>query len=637
MLSLVDNISTRESREGVQIFYFKKRFNTCFSLDKSASLEHPMRRLFYNFDNEPKRQRNISARRGDSEVIGMSSVFRVRTFVGVFITLLLAVHLSSVSAVADESSVAEDAPSTPLQSIASSQEGAQNETTDTAQGKSHGASTAPEGTAQPSESAGRGSSSTPNAIPNNSSSADNTGRESDSSAEQQQPVNPAQNANSGWVSKDGKKYYYDPTTHALRKGWLQLGNSRYYLDPTTGEMRTGVVRVGGKGYLLAPSGAMRTGWAKKGGTWYLAGPSGALRAGWAKDGGTWYYLDPQTFAMRTGWAKDGGTWYYMDPSGAMRTGWLKDGGTWYYMDPSGAMRTGVVKISGKTYVLDSSGALRTNCIVNLSKTARGIANSSGAVAYIGELIDGQLLLKSQYGKPVVGWKKINGSWFYASQKGVAQVGWKKIGGSWYYFDKSGLMLTGWQKTGGTWYYLNFNGSMRTGWLKQNGAWYYLDDNGAMATGWRKVNGTWYYFLKSGAMAGDGAMAGKAQGYSSNTGWMILVDTSNCTVGVFRGSRNNWSLDRSFACSPGAYSTPTVKGQFTVQSKGYSFGSGFTCYYYTQFYGNYLFHSVLYYQGTRNILDGRLGMHLSHGCVRLQIDNAKWIYNNIPRGTKVVVY
>ena len=357
MLSLVDNISTRESREGVQIFYFKKRFNTCFSLDKSASLEHPMRRLFYNFDNEPKRQRNISARRGDSEVIGMSSVFRVRTFVGVFITLLLAVHLSSVSAVADESSVAEDAPSTPLQSIASSQEGAQNETTDTAQGKSHGASTAPEGTAQSSESAGRGSSSTPNAIPNNSSSADNTGRKSDSSAEQQQPVNPAQNANSGWVSKDGKKYYYDPTTHALRKGWLQLGNSRYYLDPTTGEMRTGVVRVGGEGYLLAPSGAMRTGWAKEGGTWYLAGPSGALRAGWAKYGGAWYYLDPQTFAMRTGWAKDGALWYYMDPSGAMRTGWLKYGVTWYYLDASGAMRTGTSTIDGVRYTFNSDGSL----------------------------------------------------------------------------------------------------------------------------------------------------------------------------------------------------------------------------------------------------------------------------------------
>ena len=37
------------------------------------------------------------------------------------------------------------------------------------------------------------------------------------------------------------------------------------------------------------------------------------------------------------------------------------------------------------------------------------------------------------------------------------------------------------------------------------------------------------------------------------------------------------------------------------------------------------------------MDGRLGMNISAGCVRMQIDQAKWIYDNIPRGTKVVVY
>lgn len=77
---------------------------------------------------------------------------------------------------------------------------------------------------------------------------------------------------------------------------------------------------------------------------------------------------------------------------------------------------------------------------------------------------------------------------------------------------------------------------------------------------------------------------------------------------------------------------------TVQGKGKSFGSGYTCWYYTQFYGNYLFHSVLYKQGSMSvIIDGRLGINASHGCVRLNINNAKWIYDNIPRGTKVVVY
>ncbi|WP_418253284.1 L,D-transpeptidase [Gordonibacter urolithinfaciens] len=48
-------------------------------------------------------------------------------------------------------------------------------------------------------------------------------------------------------------------------------------------------------------------------------------------------------------------------------------------------------------------------------------------------------------------------------------------------------------------------------------------------------------------------------------------------------------------------------------------------------------TILYDQGTRNVQDGRLGMNLSHGCVRLAIENAKWIYDNIPSGTKVYVY
>jgi len=82
----------------------------------------------------------------------------------------------------------------------------------------------------------------------------------------------------------------------------------------------------------------------------------------------------------------------------------------------------------------------------------------------------------------------------------------------------------------------------------------------------------------------------------------------------------------------------VHGIFTVQEKGYSFVSyGSRCYYYTQFCGNYLFHSITYDPSTGAVQDARLGMQLSHGCVRLNTSNAKWIYDNIPRNTKVVVY
>ena len=133
------------------------------------------------------------------------------------------------------------------------------------------------------------------------------------------------------------------------------------------------------------------------------------------------------------------------------------------------------------------------------------------------------------------------------------------------------------------------------------------------------------------------MINKAQGYSSATKWLIMVDTKNNYLGIFTGKKGSWDLYNYWICSTGAAFTPTVLGQFTVTGKGYSFGAGYTCYYYTQFYGDYLIHSIKYYQGTFNVLDGRMGMNISQGCVRLPLERAKWIYNNIPYGTKVVTY
>ena len=43
--------------------------------------------------------------------------------------------------------------------------------------------------------------------------------------------------------------------------------------------------------------------------------------------------------------------------------------------------------------------------------------------------------------------------------------------------------------------------------------------------------------------------------------------------------------------------------------------GYKCWYYTQFKGNYLFHSIIY-NLDGSIRDGRLGMKLSDGCIRL---------------------
>ena len=130
----------------------------------------------------------------------------------------------------------------------------------------------------------------------------------------------------------------------------------------------------------------------------------------------------------------------------------------------------------------------------------------------------------------------------------------------------------------------------------------------------------------------------ANAYSSSSPYIIMVNRNTHKVGIFQGWSGNWTPVYYWDCTTGAPNTPTVSGVFRVGSKGYYFDSGSArCYWYTQFYGNYLFHSVLYSKYTGALQDGRLGMSLSHGCVRLDINNAKWIYENIPSGTTVVVY
>ena len=180
--------------------------------------------------------------------------------------------------------------------------------------------------------------------------------------------------------------------------------------------------------------------------------------------------------------------------------------------------------------------------------------------------------------------------------------------------------------------------MKTGWLNENGTWYWLSASGAMVTGWQYVDGGYYYFNASGAWDPYAdPMTQRAQGYYSATNWLIMIDTVNNEFGVYWGWQGNWKLQYHWSCSTGAWATPTVLGEYTVGIKGYVFGSGFSCYYYTQFYGDYLIHSGEYYQGTFVEMDNRQGVNISHGCVRLTLDRAKWVYDNIPYNTKVVTY
>jgi len=98
----------------------------------------------------------------------------------------------------------------------------------------------------------------------------------------------------------------------------------------------------------------------------------------------------------------------------------------------------------------------------------------------------------------------------------------------------------------------------------------------------------------------------------------------------------------FNASVGREGKKTVTGEFTIAYRwewlllvGRVQGM-----YSTQFYGNYLFHSVPYYSTQHNSIKtdeyNMLGIPRSSGCVRLSVADVKWIYDHCPWDTPVRV-
>ena len=121
------------------------------------------------------------------------------------------------------------------------------------------------------------------------------------------------------------------------------------------------------------------------------------------------------------------------------------------------------------------------------------------------------------------------------------------------------------------------------------------------------------------------------GLTSGTSYLILVSRSRHEVGVFRGSFNNWNCIKFWSCVTGAPSTPTITGEYrTTGFKRTNLSTDTRARWCTQINGGYFFHSIL-------ASNSELGNSQSHGCIRLAVENAKWIYDNIWQGTKVYIY
>lgn len=120
-------------------------------------------------------------------------------------------------------------------------------------------------------------------------------------------------------------------------------------------------------------------------------------------------------------------------------------------------------------------------------------------------------------------------------------------------------------------------------------------------------------------------------------YKIDVSISEQKVRVYYGE----TLVKEWIVSTGVNNC-TPLGNFTTKDKGVWFFSdkyqqgGM---WWISFLGDYLFHSVPM-DRNQNIIPEeaeKLGMPSSHGCIRLEVEHAKWLYDNIPRGTPVFIH
>ena len=198
---------------------------------------------------------------------------------------------------------------------------------------------------------------------------------------------------------------------------------------------------------------------------------------------------------------------------------------------------------------------------------------------------------------------------------------------------------------------------KSGWVREDGKVYYLDaatrkflrgvqtidgkkyifnnTTGAGFTGFR-TEGAWRRYYRNGELMDDISGLGVVSGPY----FIKVYKSANYLIVFAKDDSGNYNTPvRAMRASCG-YST--ILGTYYTPARyrwlrmvGYVWGQW--C---TQISGNYLFHSVPNYTYSNMDLEveeyNHLGETRSAGCVRLNCEDAKWIYDNCVLGTKVTI-
>lgn len=236
---------------------------------------------------------------------------------------------------------------------------------------------------------------------------------------------------SGWVEKDGIRYYRDFHAQPV-SGWLDIDTQRYYFHDD-GTVHTGWQDIGGQRYHFHPDGVMDTGWLTMDGETYYLGTNGAMHTGWQTLEGERFYFPEGK--MATGWQDIDGQRYHFHPDGVMAKGFTEIGGYFFHFEEDGTVTTGDAVIDGTQYLFLQNGAMFT------------------------------------------GWTDREDIRCYYLPDGALATGWQSIDGKWYFFADDGAMQTGWLTQGEYSYYLHPDGDAAVGPTEIDGATHYFSPRG----------------------------------------------------------------------------------------------------------------------------------------------------------------
>lgn len=130
-----------------------------------------------------------------------------------------------------------------------------------------------------------------------------------------------------------------------------------------------------------------------------------------------------------------------------------------------------------------------------------------------------------------------------------------------------------------------------------------------------------------------------------TMYKAMVSVKDQRVYIYQWTGTDYTaLAHTFKCSTGAPATPTITGTYQAPGRNgeWYFMEDSDCWVRYAFVieGGYFFHSVLFNEkgGEPTSTSVRnLGTAVSHGCIRLAVEDVQWIYENCSNGMTVTIY